>query len=35
LDKLSEKIRRLEKYQKSTQSDLATLEQSILHRAFN
>lgn len=34
LDALSEKIRHLHEYQKSTQSDLVELEQSILHSAF-
>lgn len=35
LDALSEKIKKLKEYQKSTQSDLDRLEQSILHKAFN
>jgi type I restriction enzyme S subunit len=34
LDSLSEKIRRVQDCQKSTQADLAVLEQSILHKAF-
>ncbi|MFA6285218.1 MAG: restriction endonuclease subunit S [Parcubacteria group bacterium] len=34
LDELSGKIRQLQEYQKSTQSDLEKLEQSILHSAF-
>lgn len=34
LDKLSAKIKELEEYQKSTDLDLARLEQSILHEAF-
>lgn len=35
LDSLSEKIREVGEYQKSTQSDLLALEQSILHQAFS
>jgi len=35
LDALSAKIQKLQEYQKSTQSDLVKLEQSILHKAFN
>ncbi len=34
LDSLSEKIKKLQEYQKSTQSDLVALEQSILHKSF-
>ena len=34
LDSLSEKIKKLQEYQRSTAFDLATLEQSILHKAF-
>lgn len=34
LDALSEKIRKLQEYQKETRSDLVKLEQSILHKAF-
>jgi len=35
LDKLSEKIRQLQEYQKKTESDLVALEQAILHKAFS
>lgn len=35
LDKLSDKLKKLEAYQKSTDLDLARLEQSILHQAFS
>ena len=35
LDSLSEKIKKLQEYQKSTAVDLVALEQSILHEAFN
>lgn len=35
LDSLSEKINKLQEYQKSTAADLAALEQSILHKAFS
>ena len=35
LDSLSEKIKKLQEYQRSTAFDLATLEQSILHKAFS
>ncbi|TSA45425.1 restriction endonuclease subunit S, partial [bacterium] len=34
LDALSAKIQKLQEYQKSTQSDLVKLEQSVLHSAF-
>lgn len=35
LDALSEKIKKLQEYQKQTESDLIALEKSILHNAFN
>jgi len=35
LDSLSEKIKNLREYQKSTASDFISLEQSILHKAFS
>lgn len=34
LDSLSQKLQKLQEYQKSTQSDLLTFERSILHKAF-
>jgi len=35
LDSLSEKVKKLQEYQKTTQADLKNLEQSILHQAFS